>query len=255
MVASTTSGRGPASAGGSADSAKLRWFHSRVSGVLRGVAYSHTRSTGMPSDRLARAAHAAVLGVDHAGGMVGQARHHAHLVPGADQRAREVQRARRCRAGLGREVLGHEQHAHPPPSAHAPGRATSATIELPPRDARAEPPLPLQRPHAPRRRAASGSTPEAAPVELVVHHAQAVRSKIVAQLARRERALDRVGVTLAVGRDVLLVHLARAARPAARTCSGCAPLMSPTTSTPPGVRCRRELARKRSSGSMCESAL
>ena len=38
VEATTTSGRGPESIAGSAESAKLRWFHSRVSGVLRGVA-------------------------------------------------------------------------------------------------------------------------------------------------------------------------------------------------------------------------
>ena len=54
-LASTTSGRGPESATGSALQAKVRWFHSRVSALLRGVAWSHTRSMTMaPSRSVAR---------------------------------------------------------------------------------------------------------------------------------------------------------------------------------------------------------
>ena len=44
IVAITTSGRGPESAVGKAESAKVRWFQSRVTGVFFGVAWSQTRS-------------------------------------------------------------------------------------------------------------------------------------------------------------------------------------------------------------------
>ncbi len=63
-------------------------------------------------DRLGPAPRAAVLRPDLAGRVVRQPREHAHLVPGAHERPREVQRAGGRGARLGREVLRDEQDAH-----------------------------------------------------------------------------------------------------------------------------------------------
>ena len=51
VLAITRSGRGPESATGRADQAKVRWFQSLVTAVFRGVAWSQTRSTVMPPRR------------------------------------------------------------------------------------------------------------------------------------------------------------------------------------------------------------
>ena len=91
-----------------------------------------------PAIALRGATHPGVLGADHARRMIRKPGHHPHLVPRAFEGAREMQRASRCGAGLGRPVLGDEQDTHrspslrpspPRPAGDAPrhDRATTAT--------------------------------------------------------------------------------------------------------------------------------